>query len=176
MIDSENLNRWLTLAANVAVLVGIIALVVEIRTNTAAVRSQEWGAILEQHQELNLNQATIESSELYTKALYQPGELSVAEVRATVNYITSRIILLQRAYKVYQEGFASRSDWDYLVNSTPAYLGTELGQRLWPELKGEFEVRLPGMVSDIDRALSDEPIEPDDTWYLRIKSELEGEK
>ncbi len=38
-MDNDRLNRWLTLGANLAVLVGLVALVVEIRTNTAAVQA-----------------------------------------------------------------------------------------------------------------------------------------
>jgi hypothetical protein len=36
-LNSDKLNRWLTLGANIAVLVGLAALVLEIRTNTAAI-------------------------------------------------------------------------------------------------------------------------------------------
>ena len=38
-MDTDRLNRWLTLGANVAVLVGLVALVLEIRTNTAAIQA-----------------------------------------------------------------------------------------------------------------------------------------
>jgi hypothetical protein len=38
-MDTDRLNRWLTLAANLAVLAGLAALVVEIRTNTAAIQA-----------------------------------------------------------------------------------------------------------------------------------------
>jgi hypothetical protein len=36
-VDSDGLNKWLTLVANVAVVVGIIFLIVEINQNTAAI-------------------------------------------------------------------------------------------------------------------------------------------
>jgi hypothetical protein len=36
----DNLNRWLTLAANIGVLLGILALIYEIQQNTAATQSQ----------------------------------------------------------------------------------------------------------------------------------------
>jgi len=39
-VDSDRVNRWLTLGANVAVLVGLIFLIVEIRQNGAAMRAQ----------------------------------------------------------------------------------------------------------------------------------------
>ena len=38
-MDTDRLNRWLTLGANVAVLAGLVALVLEIRTNTVAIHA-----------------------------------------------------------------------------------------------------------------------------------------
>ena len=38
-MDTERLNRWIALGANLAVLVGLVALVVELGTNTAAIRA-----------------------------------------------------------------------------------------------------------------------------------------
>jgi len=41
-MDSDRLNRWLTLGANLGVLVGIILLVVELRQNTTMMEAQIW--------------------------------------------------------------------------------------------------------------------------------------
>jgi len=38
-MNTERLNSWLNLGANLAVLAGLVALVIEIRTNTAAVQA-----------------------------------------------------------------------------------------------------------------------------------------
>jgi hypothetical protein len=39
-LDSERINRWLSLAANIGVVVGIIFLAIEIRQNTEMLRSE----------------------------------------------------------------------------------------------------------------------------------------
>ena len=46
-MDSSKLNSWLTLAANIGVLVGLLLLVVEIRQNTAASQAQTAQAIID---------------------------------------------------------------------------------------------------------------------------------
>jgi hypothetical protein len=46
-VDSSKLNSWLTLAANIGVLVGLLLLVVEIRQNTAASQAQTAQAIID---------------------------------------------------------------------------------------------------------------------------------
>lgn len=46
-MDSSKLNSWVTLAANIGVLLGLLLLVVEIRQNTAASRAQTAQAIID---------------------------------------------------------------------------------------------------------------------------------
>lgn len=61
-MDSDRLNRWLTLGANLAVLVGIALLVVELRQNQDIVRAQTRNEITQG--ELALLLSTAENSEL----------------------------------------------------------------------------------------------------------------
>ena len=46
-MESTKLNSWLTLAANIGVILGLLLLVVEIRQNTAASRAQTAQAIID---------------------------------------------------------------------------------------------------------------------------------
>ena len=39
-VNTDNLNRWLSLGANVAVVIGIVFLAIEIRQNTEMTRAQ----------------------------------------------------------------------------------------------------------------------------------------
>jgi hypothetical protein len=51
-MDSDKLNKWLTLAANVGVIAGIVFLAIEIRQNSDAVRAQTRTQLSEQVMEL----------------------------------------------------------------------------------------------------------------------------
>ena len=61
-MDSDRLNRWLTLGANIAVLVGIALLVVELRQNQDVMRAQTRNDITQG--ELTLLLSTAENQEL----------------------------------------------------------------------------------------------------------------
>lgn len=168
-MNIDKLNQWLSLVANFAVLFGLLALVVEIRSNTSAIRSSEWGAIMDQS--ALLNQADEPRNNAYMKALYSPDELSVEELRMAVNTITGRLGVLQRAYKGYQEGTVREEDWNYLVGQTPIYLGTGFGLVLWEQLKYDYE-SIPGFNEEIERALSSSSIVPDDAWFLELQEQF----
>lgn len=51
-MDTEKLNRWLTLAANVGVIAGIVFLAIEIRQNSDAVQAQTRAQLAEEVTEL----------------------------------------------------------------------------------------------------------------------------
>ena len=51
-MDSDKLNKWLTLVANVGVIAGIVFLAIEIRQNSDAIRAQTRGQLTEQVMEL----------------------------------------------------------------------------------------------------------------------------
>lgn len=51
-MDSDRLNKWLTLAANIGVIAGIVFLAIEIRQNSDAVRAQTRTQLSEQVMEL----------------------------------------------------------------------------------------------------------------------------
>ena len=51
-MDSDKLNKWLTLVANVGVIAGIVFLAIEIRQNSDAVRAQTRAQLAEQVTEL----------------------------------------------------------------------------------------------------------------------------
>ncbi len=79
-VDSDRVTRWLTLAANVGVIVGIVFLVLEMRQTgaiaTAQVRleySAGWRSVDESRQDESF-------SEVITKSIENPAELSLNEV------------------------------------------------------------------------------------------------
>ncbi|MGB5347701.1 MAG: hypothetical protein WBN23_16155 [Woeseia sp.] len=79
-MDSDRVTRWLTLAANVGVIVGIVFLVLEMRQTgaiaTAQVRleySAGWRSVDESRQDESF-------SEVITKSIENPAELSLNEV------------------------------------------------------------------------------------------------
>ena len=76
-MDSDRINRWLTLAANIGVIIGIAFLVVEIDQANRIARYSAENARRSQH--IEINSSRIETSELYAKLQSGESDLSPPE-------------------------------------------------------------------------------------------------
>ena len=111
-MDSDRANRWLTLGANIAVLAGLVALVVEIRTNTAAVQAAAVQEGTNSSREYLLNIALDED----LSRIRQTGRMNLEELSEP------------EAYRFYLQ---SRGNWLYWQN---LWIQRELGildERAW---------------------------------------------
>jgi len=106
----EKLNAWLTFSGNIAILAGLVALAIEIRGNTAAVRAQELGAIQEQAQARQMASLDPDFAEAYVRALYSPAEVTLEELVRLVAYVFHYISNLERTYQAYNDGIVRETD------------------------------------------------------------------
>ena len=114
-MDNDRLNRWLTLGANLAVLAGLVALVVEIRTNTAAVQAASVQEAVNSSREYLLNIALDED----LSRIRQTGEMNLDELSEP---------------EAYRFNLQSRGNWVYMQN---VWIQRELGvldERAWESL------------------------------------------
>lgn len=169
-MNFQKLNNSLTVIANLAVLLGLVALVVEIRANTAAIRSEEWGSISDQALAAS-NGTNPELNAVYIKALYNLDELSIEELRLYVSHLTARIRVISRGYVSFQNGTVSEEDWRNLVGNVPIFLGTKSGLTIWGKLREDYKSR-PEFVSEIERVLEESDLTPDDVWLLDLQSKI----
>jgi len=114
-VDNDRLNRWLTLGANLAVLAGLVALAVEIKTNTAAVKAASVQEAVNSSREYLLNIALDEDlSRIRQIGMVNLDDLSEPEA--------------------YRFNLQSRGNWLYLQN---VWIQRELGvldERAWESL------------------------------------------
>ena len=111
-MNTDRLNSWLTLGANIAVLAGLFALVVEIRTNTAAVQAAS-------------SQEAVNASRQYLLDISLDEELSRIrqEGGQDLGALTSA-----ESFRFFMQ---SRGNWIYLQN---VWVQNELGVlpgRVW---------------------------------------------
>jgi len=170
-MNLERLNRWLTFMGNIAIVLGLIALAIEINENTTAVRAQELGALQEQIQARQLASLNGDFSEVYAKGLYRPGDLSVADLLRLVPFLSHWLSNMQRTRQAYIDGVIREVDYQAQLLSAPIWFGTALGQVVWSQLKADY-AHDPDFVAAIDDALRTSPVVPDDEWYVALQTRL----
>ena len=147
------LNSWLGVVSNIAIVLGLVALVIEIRANTQAVRSQEisQGEAFERQRQLLLATDPV-LTPIYMKSLYEPSALTLEEIHRVTYYLVSRVDTLRRCYQTFNDEVTTREDWEDCRHFAPMYLGSQFGRVWWDLVKETDYNQDPDFVADVDRA------------------------
>jgi hypothetical protein len=109
-MEAERLNRWLTLAANLGVIVGIAFLIVELdQTNRIARYTAEVGW---RSQAMDINSSRIEYSEIYAKLQTDSAELTPSERAQALMMARQLFNFWINAESAYDLGLISDSSFE----------------------------------------------------------------
>ena len=128
----ERLNRWLTLAANVGVLLGLAVLIVEVRQNAALTRAamdQQKNDLLAQ---IEFNIARPEMSAIWVKAIRTTEALSDTEIRTIDSLLISIMLQWDQMFMMQDAGLISETRVrQHIQNTAPFYFGSRFGKHWW---------------------------------------------
>lgn len=156
-MDFSQLNEWLTLAANMGVLIGIIFIIVEIKQNTEVHKSDSRKALVSNDQASLL--VALDNVDIFQK-MGEPDELSQAD-QYRLSFIFA-IDLRNREFEYfqYQSGSLDEKTWQSYKNLILMNHATERG-RVWWDKIGRDLVN-PKFGEMVDKMLQDHPA--DETW------------
>jgi len=134
-LDKDRVGHWLTLAANLGVIVGIAFLVLEIRQNsdiaTAQVRldyAAGWRSIDGQRQDEAFAQ-------VYSRSILDPDQLSFSEVVQLDGYYVGVIDQMQSAYTASRAGLRSGRFEDVAREVAILYFSNAFSQAWWQQAR-----------------------------------------
>ena len=128
----DRLNRWLTLGANIGVLLGLIMLIVEVRQNAALSR-----ATMEQQKndvlaDIEFYIAKPEISEIWIKSIRHPEDLTEPELRTMDGILVALMLQWDHRFQMEAAGLASRADArQHVLNAAPYYFGSRFAKHWW---------------------------------------------
>ena len=150
-MDSDRLNRWLALAANIGVLLGVIFVAFELRQNTELAKANTRQEIA--HDSF-LPALTIASDEGLAAALVKSEsgeELSPVERQRLVTLVYATHVIYENVYFQYRSGFLTEDQWNVFLRSIESTRKGKTNPSLWiPELYSD-EYR--ALVESIDSSL-----------------------
>ncbi len=129
---NDRVNRWLTLGANLGVLLGLIMLIVEVRQNAALSR-----ATMEQQKndvlaEIEFYIAKPEISEVWIKSIRHPEDLTETELRTVDGILVALMLQWDHRFQMEAAGLASRADArQHVLNAAPFYFGSRFAKHWW---------------------------------------------
>lgn len=135
-MDSDRLNSWLSLGANIGVLVGIIFLAVEIRQNSDLARLQFAEDRITTLQQGELAVFGDSIATVWEKSVLDPGSLSLAETRMLDAYLVFQLTNATRILELEQSGLLQNGETEqYLKSNLPFFFDTEFAKAWW-EIEG----------------------------------------
>ena len=176
-MDSENFNRWLTLGANVGILIGIVLVILEIRQNSELLRLQ---FINDDLMAIAQSEAPVlgdNPANVMMKSMYNPEDMTYADFRVVDAYLVAKIDLIYRRYRLGQEGILDRDEWKTadLGFTFEWMFGNRFG-RLWWEYEGRRGYAdLPEIVEFVDGAIEGMPEDLSIGSWEKIQLELNAD-
>ena len=124
--------RWLALAANVGVVLGLVLVIVQVRQNGELTRTQ-----MEQRKndflaEIEFSLATRESAEVWVKAIRTPESLTDAEMKMVEAHLVSLMLQWDHLFQMERSGLVTRPHvHQHIENSARYYFGSRFGKNWW---------------------------------------------
>lgn len=135
-MNSDKLNHWLTLGANIGVLAGIVFLALEIRQNSDLARLQfaEDRQALWQEGEIAVFGDKI--AVVWAKSIQDPASLTLAETRALDAYLAFQLTNASRVFQLEKAGLLeSGYTKSYVEGNLPFFFDTQFA-KVWWEIEG----------------------------------------
>lgn len=129
---TDRLNRWLTLGANLGVLLGLIILIVEVRQNAELTRATMGSGLNDTLTQIELNLANPEIAAAWVKSVRDPEGLSDVEARMVESHLVAVMLQWAHMFNMERAGLVPRTETQrHIQNAAPYYFGSRYGKNWW---------------------------------------------
>ena len=152
-MDSDTISRWLTLGANVGVLIGLLLLALEIRHNTQATQAvlhQDILGYARDHTELLISDENKELANIVFRGETEPDSLSPVELEKFILFTAYRMGGWESTFVHYDEGLLGECNWQLDDAWYSSLIQRGPGYKVWrEELRHGYDERFQ---QHVDRA------------------------
>lgn len=172
-MNSDNLSRWISAVANIAMLAGLVLVAIQINQNSSLARAalvnegnlvqnQIWNPMMGEN-----------PGQVMQLAIECPERMTYADFIAMDVILFSNLNMLYRDYQLTQEGLFTTSEWKASVDAYAHwYLGNTFGRTWWDvEAKHFFNREFSDYV---DKRLQEDGMDSYTHWEL-IRARLVGD-
>ena len=132
----ETSNRWLSITANLGVLVGLILVIFEMRQNQELMKVNLTNHYYSSYAQAEMLFAGENLPAVWEKSLLDPKNLSLKEMRILEAHTYAPITRWINLYRLSEAGILENRFWQTQVNVDAGYyLGTPYGRAYWDNIK-----------------------------------------
>ena len=152
--DDQNrgagIDRWLSIIANLGVLVGLVLVGIEIRDANDIAKAQMYDSVSTGFNEIDTALMTdADLSRIVPVGHATPNELSDVEKVRFIAYLSAEMNSMQRIYHAYKRGLFDEDDWNLIASQAMATLSSPGGEMFlanadfWPGFLDELRKHEP---------------------------------
>ena len=165
----DRTNSWLSLAANLAILVGLVLVAIELSQNTEHLRLQLTDQITSRMTENNRALLGENPTAAIAKSISEPENLTYAEFRIVDAYLINVLAVWEDRYFLHQAGLVDAANWRRRIEEEVAFeLGSRFAKNWWRESGREFAE--PEVAQVVDDALQTVDDDESSGYWLRTLS------
>lgn len=153
-MESGKVHHWLTLGANIGVLLGIILLVVELNQNRDMIRSQTRNEISQHLSNRMTSLATNERLAAAVRRGRDGGELTDDEEFQVYLYLVANFRDWENIHYQYRNGMFDEQEYGAEMNVWRSIINTSTAsQRVWCSTRQNYA---PKFVAELERLITDD--------------------
>jgi len=154
-MQSENVNRWISIGANMSVLIGLILVAVEINQSNTTARAEMAASHRDRWVEMDISWQDAEFARTWAKSLTDPDQLTAAEMLQLNGFMWSFVDHLGSYKLMWDLGIFSPPQEPYerlVIDVADIFFGSNYGRAWYEENKGSLN---PITVEILDDHLED---------------------
>lgn len=134
----DRYGRWLALIANIGVVLGLFALIIEIRQNAELTRVATENQLNQFMLDTEMHLASPEQTAAWVKCYTAPETMTDIDIRMNEAVLVSLMLQWDTAFQMERAGLRTRGEAERLIrNTAPVYFGSRFG-------KAWFATQAPG--------------------------------
>jgi len=131
-MSKREIGQWVTAATNLAVLVGVVLVIVELRQNAGIARLELMEARRASMEQFEAAFIDPELSAIWVKSVMDPSSMDLAEIRAMDSYLTNHLYQALLVYDMEQAGLMETgSTVAYMEADFPYVFGSRFAKAWW---------------------------------------------
>jgi len=136
----DRLNRWLTLGANIGVVLGLIILIFEVRQNAALTRTEMHVKRNNTLIDIELSLSSPTTVRAWVKSIRRPEELNDAEIRIVEGHLVPSMLQWDLMFHMQKGGLISAEEAEqHILNTAQYYFGSTFAKNWWVQQSGGWD-------------------------------------
>lgn len=170
-MNFDPINRWLSLAANIGVVIGIVFLAIEVRQNSDYMALQlEFGQPTQKIFETNRDMQDSAKAKVFAKAVESPAELTFDEALVAASLVLNMLNEWEDRYLIHKAGLTGEIDWQRHIRENIDWtLGSQFAIETYKSNRNAFEDEF---VEYVDGLLSQVSERGTHSWWTNLQSKF----